>query len=240
LGLNEIGRVQLRTQQPLLFDPYRRNRTSGSFVLVDETTNNTVAAGMITGPSLPVVWHSTAVRREERATRGLTIWLTGLSASGKSTVAVEIERRLVAAGRPAYLLDGDNLRHGLNADLGFSAGDRAENVRRVGEVARLFADAGVVAVVSLISPYRVDRDRVRAAHDERGLPFLEVFVDTPLQVCEARDPKGMYAKARAGEITGFTGVDDPYEPPPAPDLVLRPQDGDPAAMANVVLALLTH
>jgi bifunctional enzyme CysN/CysC len=240
LGLNEIGRVQLRTQQPLLFDPYRRNRTSGSFVLVDETTNNTVAAGMITGPSLPVVWHSTAVRREERATRGLTIWLTGLSASGKSTVAVEIERRLVAAGRPAYLLDGDNLRHGLNADLGFSAGDRAENVRRVGEVARLFADAGVVAVVSLISPYRADRDRVRAAHDERGLPFLEVFVDTPLQVCEARDPKGMYAKARAGEITGFTGVDDPYEPPPAPDLVLRPQDGDPAAMANVVLALLTH
>jgi bifunctional enzyme CysN/CysC len=238
LRLNEIGRVKLRTQQPLLFDPYRRNRHSGSFVLVDETTNNTVAAGMITGASLPIVWHSTAVRREERGTRGLTIWLTGLSASGKSTVAVEIERRLVAAGRPAYLLDGDNLRHGLNEDLGFSAADRAENVRRVGEVARLFADAGVVAVVSLISPYRVDRDLVRAKHEELGLSFYEVFVDTPLETCEARDPKGMYAKARAGEITGFTGVDDPYEAPDSPDLVLRGEDGDPVAMANTVLALL--
>ncbi|TCO52356.1 adenylyl-sulfate kinase [Actinocrispum wychmicini] len=238
LRLNEIGRVKLRTQQPLLFDAYQRNRNSGSFVLVDEQTNNTVAAGMITGPSLPVVWHSTAVRREERGTRGMTIWLTGLSASGKSTVAVEIERRLVAAGRPAYLLDGDNLRHGLNADLGFSAADRAENVRRVGEVARLFADAGVVAVVSLISPYRADRDGVRAKHDQAGLPFVEVFVDTPIEVCEARDPKGMYAKARAGEISGFTGVDDPYEQPHTPELVLRPTDGDPAAMANTVLALL--
>jgi bifunctional enzyme CysN/CysC len=238
LRLNEIGRVKLRTQQPLLFDPYRRNRHSGSFVLVDETTNNTVAAGMITGASLPVVWHSTAVRREERGTRGLTIWLTGLSASGKSTVAVEVERRLVAAGRPAYLLDGDNLRHGLNEDLGFSAADRAENVRRVGEVARLFADAGVVAVVSLISPYRADRDLVRAKHEQLGLSFYEVFVDTPLETCEARDPKGMYAKARAGEISGFTGVDDPYEAPNTPELVLRGQDGDPAAMANTVLALL--
>jgi bifunctional enzyme CysN/CysC len=238
LRLNEIGRVQLRTQQPLLFDAYRRNRTSGSFVLVDEATNNTVAAGMITGPSMPVVWHSTAVRRDERGTRGLTIWLTGLSASGKSTVAVELERRLVAAGRPAYLLDGDNLRHGLNADLGFSAADRAENVRRVGEVARLFADAGVVAVVSLISPYRADRERVRAAHDELGLSFYEVFVDTPIETCEERDPKGMYAKARAGEIRGFTGVDDPYEAPRNAELVLRPQDGDPATMANTVMALL--
>jgi bifunctional enzyme CysN/CysC len=240
LGLNEIGRVQLRTQQPLLFDPYRRNRDCGSFVLVDEATNNTVAAGMITGPSLPVVWHSTAVKRDERGTRGATIWLTGLSASGKSTVAVEIERRLVAAGRPAYLLDGDNLRHGLNADLGFTVADRTENVRRVGEVARLFADAGVVAVVSLISPYRADRDQVRAAHKRLGLPFYEVFVDTPVETCEARDPKGMYAKARAGEITGFTGVDDPYETPETPDLVLRPADGDPATMANAVLTLMTE
>jgi len=239
LALNEIGRIQLRTRQPLMFDPYRRNRATGSFILVDEQTNNTVAAGMITGPSLPasrVVWHSAAVSREERATRGLTVWLTGLSASGKSSVAVELERRLVAAGRPAYLLDGDNLRHGLNADLGFSAADRAENVRRVGEVARLFADAGLVAVVSLISPYRTDRDQVRAAHEAAGLSFVEVFVDTPLEVCEARDPKGMYAKARAGEIRGFTGIDDPYEPPADPQLVLRPGDGDPAAMAAAILA----
>ncbi|MGX1777831.1 adenylyl-sulfate kinase [Nocardia brasiliensis] len=243
LSLNEIGRVQLRTRQPLLFDPYRRNRFTGSFILVDDTTNNTVAAGMITGPTLPssrVVWHSTAVGRDERATRGLTVWLTGLSGSGKSTVAVELERRLVASGRPAFLLDGDNLRHGLNADLGFSAADRVENVRRVGEVARLFADAGVVAVVSLISPYRADRDRVRAAHLAAGIPFVEVFVDTPLQVCEARDPKGMYAKARAGEISGFTGIDDPYEAPTDAELVLRPDHGDPAAMAATVLARLSR
>ncbi|MEU2036687.1 adenylyl-sulfate kinase [Nocardia amamiensis] len=243
LSLNEIGRVQLRTRQPVLFDPYRRNRATGSFILVDETTNNTVAAGMITGPTLPsarVVWHSTAVGRDERATRGLTVWLTGLSGSGKSTVAVELERRLVAAGRPAFLLDGDNLRHGLNSDLGFSAADRVENVRRVGEVARLFAEAGVVAVVSLISPYRADRDQVRAMHEAAGIPFLEVFVDTPLAVCEARDPKGMYAKARAGEIRGFTGIDDPYEPPVNADIVLRPDHGDPASMAATIIARLTR
>ncbi|MGW4715755.1 adenylyl-sulfate kinase [Nocardia sp. NPDC004260] len=243
LSLNEIGRVQLRTRQPLLFDPYRRNRTTGSFILVDDTTNNTVAAGMITGPSLPssrVVWHSTAVERDERATRGLTVWLTGLSGSGKSTVAVELERRLVAAGRPAFLLDGDNLRHGLNSDLGFSAADREENVRRVGEVAKLFADAGVVAVVSLISPYRADRDRARAAHEAAGIPFLEVFVDTPLSVCEARDPKGMYAKARAGEIHGFTGIDAPYEAPTEAEIVLRPDHGDPAAMAATIIARLSR
>ncbi|WP_280185297.1 adenylyl-sulfate kinase [Nocardia gipuzkoensis] len=243
LSLNEIGRVQLRTRQPLLFDPYRRNRATGSFILVDDTTNNTVAAGMITGPSLPssrVVWHSTAVERDERGTRGLTVWLTGLSGSGKSTVAVELERRLVAAGRPAFLLDGDNLRHGLNSDLGFSPADREENVRRVGEVARLFADAGVVAVVSLISPYRADRDRVRAAHEAAGIPLLEVFVDTPLAVCEARDPKGMYAKARAGEIRGFTGIDDPYEAPTEAEIVLRPDHGDPASMAATIIARLTR
>ncbi|BDT92143.1 adenylyl-sulfate kinase [Nocardia sputorum] len=243
LSLNEIGRVQLRTRQPLLFDPYRRNRATGSFILVDDTTNNTVAAGMITGPSLPssrVVWHSTAVERDERATRGLTVWLTGLSGSGKSTVAVELERRLVAAGRPAFLLDGDNLRHGLNSDLGFSAADREENVRRVGEVAKLFAEAGVVAVVSLISPYRADRDRVRAAHEAAGIPFLEVFVDTPLAVCEARDPKGMYAKARAGEIRGFTGIDDPYEAPTEAEIVLRPDHGDPASMAATIVARLSR
>ncbi|MFI9635848.1 adenylyl-sulfate kinase [Nocardia sp. NPDC051929] len=243
LSLNEIGRVQLRTRQPLLFDPYRRNRATGSFILVDDTTNNTVAAGMITGPSLPssrVVWHSTAVERDERATRGLTVWLTGLSGSGKSTVAVELERRLVAAGRPAFLLDGDNLRHGLNSDLGFSAADREENVRRVGEVAKLFAEAGVVAVVSLISPYRADRDRARAAHEAAGIPFLEVFVDTPLSECEARDPKGMYAKARAGEIRGFTGIDAPYEAPTEAEIVLRPDHGDPAAMAATILARLSR
>jgi bifunctional enzyme CysN/CysC len=238
LALNEIGRVQLRTRQPVLFDPYRRNRATGSFILVDEATNDTVAAGMITGSSLSasrVVWQSGAVGRDERVTRGLTVWLTGLSGSGKSTLGAELERLLIAAGRPAYLLDGDNLRHGLNADLGFSAADRSENVRRAGEVARLFADAGMVAVVSLISPYQGDRARVRAAHEAAGLSFVEVFVDTPLDVCEARDPKGLYARARAGEIRGFTGIDDPYEPPGTPELVFRPGDGDATAMASTVV-----
>jgi bifunctional enzyme CysN/CysC len=185
-----------------------------------------------------VVWHQGGVTRADRATAGATVWFTGLSGSGKSTVAVAVERALVAAGRPAYLLDGDNLRHGLNADLGFSAEHRTENIRRVGEVARLFADAGVVALVPVISPYRADRARARAIHDALGLPFVEVFVDTPLALCEARDPRGLYARARAGEITGFTGIDDPYEAPAAPDLRLTPDDGDPAAQAELVLAAL--
>ncbi|MDT4926096.1 MAG: bifunctional enzyme CysN/CysC [Pseudonocardiales bacterium] len=241
LSLNEIGRIRLRTQQPLLFDPYRRSRHMGSFILIDEATNNTMAAGMITGPSQQashVVWHEGSVGRSARATQGMTVWLTGLSGSGKSTVGAELERRLVASGRPAYLLDGDNLRHGLNAGLGFSAEDRAENVRRVGEVAKLLADAGVVAIVSLVSPYAADRQSVRASHSEAGLPFLEIFVDTPLEVCENRDPKGMYAKARAGEIRNFTGIDDPYEAPEAPHLRVRPEDGDAAAQAALVLDLI--
>ncbi|MEO7427921.1 MAG: adenylyl-sulfate kinase [Acidimicrobiales bacterium] len=185
-----------------------------------------------------VTWHPGQVLRDERPSRGATVWLTGLSGSGKSTVAVACERRLVDAGRPAYVLDGDNLRHGLNGDLGFSAADRAENVRRVGHVARLIADAGVVALVPLISPYRADRELVRSLHVEADVPFLEVFVDTPIELCEQRDPKGLYAKARAGEITGFTGIDDPYEAPTAPDLVLTPDDGDADAMASLVVRLL--
>ncbi|PXY22565.1 adenylyl-sulfate kinase [Prauserella muralis] len=243
LALNEIGRVQLRTRQPLLFDPYRRNRFTGGFILVDDTTNNTVAAGMITGPALRdggAVWQPTRVGREDRAAKGGTVWLTGLSGAGKSTIAVEVERRLIAEGHAAYLLDGDNLRHGLNSDLSFSAADRTENVRRVGEVAKLFADAGIVAVVSMISPYREDRERARAAHEAAGLPFVEVFVDTPIEVCEARDPKGLYARARAGEITGFTGVDDPYEAPESPDLVLNPTQEDTEALAERVVDLLTR
>jgi bifunctional enzyme CysN/CysC len=185
-----------------------------------------------------VVWHRGAVDRADRPSAGATVWFTGLSGSGKSTVAAELERALVAAGRPAYLLDGDNLRHGLNADLGFTAADRSENIRRVGEVARLFADAGVVALVPVISPYRADRDRARSIHEAVGVPFVEVFVDTPLEVCEARDPKGLYAKARAGEIKGFTGIDDPYEAPLHPDLRLTPADGDPSAQATLVLKRL--
>ncbi|MEO5839207.1 MAG: adenylyl-sulfate kinase [Acidimicrobiales bacterium] len=189
-----------------------------------------------------VVWHESAFSRADRwaslGVRGATVWFTGLSGSGKSTIANELERLLVAAGQPAYVLDGDNLRHGLNADLGFAAADRDENVRRVAEVARLFADTGLVALVPLISPYREARDRARRAHDVAGLPFVEVFVDTPIEICEARDPKGLYRKARAGEITGFTGIDDPYEPPVHPELVLRPDAGDAVTLAAQVLTLL--
>ncbi len=188
--------------------------------------------------STNVTWHDGEVGRGDRPSLGATVWLTGLSGSGKSTVGVALERLLVTAGRPAYRLDGDNLRLGLNADLGFSAADRDENVRRAGEVARLLADAGVVTIVPLISPYRAGRDRARAVHEAAGVPFVEVFVDTPIELCEQRDPKGLYAKARAGEITGFTGIDDPYEAPAAPELVLTPADGDPDAQARAVLALL--
>lgn len=185
-----------------------------------------------------LTWHEGDLSRADRPWLGATVWMTGLSGSGKSTVAVALERRLVLAGRPAFRLDGDNLRHGLNSDLGFSAADRDENVRRAGEVAAILAEAGVVAIVPVISPYRQARDQARAAHRERGIPFIEVFVDTPLEVCEQRDPKGLYAKARAGEITGFTGVDDPYEAPLEPELTLTPEHGDPYTQAGMVLALL--
>jgi adenylyl-sulfate kinase len=170
--------------------------------------------------SSEVVWHPGHVPRADRSELtggpGLVVWFTGLSGSGKSTVAVEVERRLVASGRAAYLLDGDNLRHGLCSDLGFSAGDRDENVRRVGEVAALFADAGLVALVPLVSPYSAARDLVRERVETAGLRFVEVHVATPLEECERRDPKGLYAKARAGEIKHFTGIDDPYEEPLGP------------------------
>jgi bifunctional enzyme CysN/CysC len=188
------------------------------------------------------VWHPGHVSREDRwstsVRAGATLWFTGLSGSGKSSVAVEVERLLVAAGRSAYLLDGDNLRHGLNGDLGFSDEDRTENVRRVGEVARLFADAGVVAIVPLISPFRAGRDHARQVHEVAGLPFAEIFIDTPLEICEQRDPKGLYAQARAGSLRGMTGIDAPYEPPLEPTLRLVPADGDVTAMALRVIALL--
>jgi bifunctional enzyme CysN/CysC len=189
-------------------------------------------------PAPPAVfWHDATVGRDARwsaaGLRGATVWFTGLSGSGKSTVADAVATALLAEGRAVYVLDGDNVRHGLNADLGFSAPDRAENVRRIGEVARLMADAGLVALVPVVSPYRVDRDRVRAAHAAADLPFLEVHMATPLATCEARDPKGLYAKARAGELTGMTGIDDPYEAPPAPELTLTP-----APLADQVAAVL--
>ncbi len=172
-----------------------------------------------------IVWSEGLVQRSDRARllkhRGLTVWMTGLPASGKSTVGMLLERRLLERGLLSYRVDGDNLRHGLNRGLGFSAEERAENVRRAGEACVLLADAGVIAVACLVSPYIRDRAAVRARHDEMGIPFLEIFVDVPVEVAERRDPKGHYRKARAGAMTGFTGVDDPYEAPPSPELVLR-------------------
>jgi adenylylsulfate kinase len=169
-------------------------------------------------------WHAGNVEQVERqeltGQKGATLWMTGLSGSGKSTVAVALEQVLLQRGHMAYRLDGDNIRHGLNKNLGFSAEDRAENIRRIGEVAKLFADACVLAVASFISPYRADRDRVRQLHEDAGLPFFEVYVKCPLDVAESRDPKGLYKKARAGEIKGFTGIDDPYEEPEQAELVL--------------------
>ena len=189
-----------------------------------------------------LTWHSNNLSRKERHASlgytGATIWFTGLSGSGKSSIASATEKLLVTSGRPSYLLDGDNLRLGLNEDLNFSAKDRHENVRRVAEVARLFADAGLVALVPLISPYREDRENAREIHGQFGLRFFEVFVDTPIEVCEERDPKGLYKKARSGEIKDFTGIDDPYETPNDPDLILTPENGLPEDGAKLVLQLL--
>jgi bifunctional enzyme CysN/CysC len=234
LALNDIGRIRLRSSAPLIFDEYRRNRTTGSFILIDEATNGTVGAGMIIETHLErsdakqadIRWDSSHLARSARwallGQRGATVWLTGLPAAGKSTIAAALEERLARDGFSAYRLDGDNLRYGLNSDLGFDPSDRAENIRRVAHVASLFADSGTIAIVSAISPYAVDRQLARSIHDRNGLEFLEVFVDTPLAECERRDPKGLYARARGGKLTGLTGVDAPYESPRHPDVELRP------------------
>jgi adenylylsulfate kinase len=185
-----------------------------------------------------ITWHEGHVSREERAQllkqKGATLWFTGLSGSGKSTIAFTLEHVLVQRGRLAYVLDGDNIRHGLNKNLGFSAADREENIRRIGEVAKLFADCGVLTMTSFISPYRADRDKVRALHIEGKLPFIEVFVNTPIETCEQRDPKGLYKKARAGQLKGFTGIDDPYEAPLNPELTLDATNTSPQ-QATVLL-----
>jgi bifunctional enzyme CysN/CysC len=236
LVLNDIGRVHLDLAVPIMAEPYTRNRVTGAFILIDETTRDTVAAGTVldayedpgppTGPHSPgVIWHEPALPRRRRwstlGLRGATVWLTGLPASGKSTIAEELERRLVALGRPAYLLDGENVRHGLSGDLGFSPADRSEHARRVASVARMFTDAGLVTIVAVLSPAAADREWARQLHDEAGLDFIEAWVDTPLEECERRDPHGLYARARAGELPGFTGVDAPYEAPSEADVRLR-------------------
>ena len=198
-----------------------------------------MSAGDAQSPN--VVWHAGALSRERRwealGSGGATIWFTGLPASGKSTIAVALEARLLQSGRPAYLLDGDNLRHGLNGNLGFEPGDRKENIRRTAHVARMFADAGVVALVSLVSPYRADRDLARALHADDDLPFLEVWVSTTAEECARRDPKGLYARAQRGEIKGLTGVDAPYEAPESPELEIAGEVAIDEALERVLGAL---
>jgi len=192
-------------------------------------------------PATDITWHEGDVSRADRAAHtggpGATVWFTGLSGSGKSTVAAALERRLVAGGRSAYRLDGDNLRTGINADLGFSRDERLENCRRVAEVARLFADAAIVAIVAVITPYAESRELARRIHADAGLPFVEVFMATPAEVCAERDPKGLYAKSSAGSLGSFTGVDDPYEVPEHPDLAIEPTVAVEDAVDLVLAAL---
>lgn len=255
LGLNEIGRIRLETFKPLVCDEFSKNRQTGSFVVIDPTTFSTVAAGMIIdrgqGRQLlsgdeaaePVSKNIVAIsgrisqadRERLLGQRAVTIWLTGLSGSGKSTVAYAVEQELAGAGHLAYVIDGDNVRHGLNRDLGFSPNDRKENIRRVAEVASLLNEAGVIVISSFISPYEEDR---QSAGKIIGDGFMEVFVDAPIEICESRDPKGLYKKARAGEIGEFTGISAPYEAPSKPDLHLRTDQMTPEESATKILEFL--
>jgi bifunctional enzyme CysN/CysC len=240
---NTIAVVNLSLNRVLPFEPYARNRTLGALILVDRLRKETVAAGMVhfaLRRASNIHWHSLDLdrraREQQKEQKACCVWFTGLSGSGKSTIANLVEKRLHASGKHTYLLDGDNLRHGINRDLGFTEADRVENIRRVAEIAKLMVDAGLVVLVSLISPYRADRDLARSL-----LPagdFLEVFVDTPVAVCEQRDPKGLYAKVRAGAIKNFTGVDSPYEPPLAPELRIATVETSAQEAAETIAALL--
>ncbi|MFZ4480174.1 MAG: sulfate adenylyltransferase subunit CysN [Rhodoferax sp.] len=237
LGMNEIGMVNLSLARPVVFEPYAVNRTLGGFILIDKLTFETVGAGMIVFAlrrASNIHWQALTVDRAARAAIKhqvpRCIWFTGLSGSGKSTIADLLDKRLHAQGLHTYLLDGDNVRHGLNRDLGFTEADRVENIRRVAEVARLMLDAGLIALVSFISPYRADRQMARSLFAPGE--FVEVFVDASLAECERRDPKGLYAKARRGELPNFTGIDSPYEPPQTPEVHLQTANSVAQAQAD--------
>jgi bifunctional enzyme CysN/CysC len=243
LALNEIGQCNVSTASPIAFDPYREIRDTGSFVFIDRYTYHTVGAGMIEfglRRADNIAWQSTLVDRVQRAAikgqRPAVLWFTGLSGAGKSTIANLVERRLAATGRHTFMLDGDNVRHGLNKDLGFTEADRVENIRRVGEVSKLMVEAGLIVLCSFISPFRAERRMVREMLGNGE--FIEIFVDTPLEVCVERDPKGLYSKARSGKIKNFTGVDSPYERPESPELVLHAGQGEPSELAERVVRYL--
>ena len=243
LALNEVGFCNLATTMPIAFDSYADNRETGAFILIDRSTNETAAAGMIAHGlrrATNVHRQDLSVSREARAAikhqRPAVLWFTGLSGAGKSVIANLVEAQLHARGVHTLMLDGDNVRHGLNKDLGFTAADRVENIRRIGEVARLMTDAGLIVLCSFISPFRAERALARdlAAPDE----FLEIFVDAPLETVIARDPKGLYKRALAGEIKNFTGVDQPYEAPENADIVLKSALETPEVLANRVIGEL--
>lgn len=245
LGLNEIATVNLSTSAPLVFEPYAKNRVLGSFILIDKLTFETVGAGMIDFAlrrSSNIHWQALQVNKATRATQKQQtpqcIWFTGLSGSGKSTLANLLELRLNAEGKHTYLLDGDNVRHGLNRDLGFTEADRVENIRRVAEVAKLMVDAGLIVLVSFISPFRSERRMARELF-ENG-EFVEVFVDSSLHACEQRDVKGLYAKARRGELKNFTGIDSPYEAPESPEVWLKTELLDPQACVEHVHSVISR
>ena len=243
LTLNEIGLCNISLSEPIAFDAYASSRDLGGFILIDRFTNETVAAGMIhfaLRRAQNIHWQSVDVTRAARASqkgqRACVLWFTGLSGSGKSTIANLVEQRLFALGRHSTLLDGDNVRHGLNRDLGFTDTDRVENIRRVGEVAKLMTDAGLIVLVSFISPFRSERQMARDLLPDGE--FLEVFIDTPLEIAEARDPKGLYKKARRGEIMHFTGISSPYEAPENPELHIDTTAMTSAEAADRILQAL--
>ncbi|MEC7629088.1 MAG: sulfate adenylyltransferase subunit CysN [Pseudomonadota bacterium] len=226
LQLNEIGNCTLAVDRPIAFDSYAKNRQTGSFILIDRMTNNTVGMGMINFPlrrAANIHWQNLDINKaanaEQKGQNPAVLWFTGLSGSGKSTIANEVQRRLYATGRHSFILDGDNVRHGLNRDLGFTDADRVENIRRVAEVSKLMVEAGLIMLVSFISPFRAERDLARNLMEEGE--FIEIFVNTPLSVAETRDPKGLYKKARAGNLKNFTGIDSPYEAPENPEIEIN-------------------
>ena len=241
LELNEVGVCNFGLDEPIVFDAYKNDKALGSFIMIDKLSNATVAAGMIEfglRRATNIHWQAVDVdktaRSAQKRQKPVVLWFTGLSASGKSTIANLIEKKLQFMGKHTYLLDGDNVRHGLNRDLGFVEADRVENIRRVGEVSKLMVDAGLIVLTAFISPFRAERRMVRDMLEDHE--FVEIFVDTPIEICEQRDPKGLYKKARAGEIKNFTGLDSPYETPESPEIHLQMANMSAEDAADLVVS----